>query len=166
MFEKLFNKKAKTPQSVSIVSPLTGIAVPLSEVPDEAFSGKFMGDGFAIEPADGVLVAPFDGTVAHVIDSRHALILEHASGLQLLLHIGINTVGLKGEGFIAKVKTGDAVKAGQELIEFDPELIRRAGYPLITPVVIANMELAAEVACSLGAVERGVGQVLTVALHP
>lgn len=164
MFEKLFNKKTK-PQSISITSPLSGIAVPLGKVPDEAFSNKMMGDGFAIEPTEGLLAAPFDGTVVHIIDTRHALILEHASGLQLLLHIGINTVGMKGEGFIAKVKTGDPVKLGQVLIAFDPELIRKAGYPLITPVVIANMELAAEVECHLGAVKRGVEQVLTVALQ-
>jgi glucose-specific phosphotransferase system IIA component len=164
MLEKLFNKKAK-PQSVSIASPLSGIALPLSQVPDEAFSNKMMGDGFAIEPTEGMLVAPFDGKVAHIIDTRHALILEHASGLQLLLHIGINTVGMKGEGFIAKVKTGDTVKMGQVLIAFDPKLIQKAGYPLITPVVIANMELVAEVECHLGAVERGIEQVLTVALQ-
>ncbi|WP_438444037.1 PTS sugar transporter subunit IIA [Gorillibacterium sp. sgz5001074] len=125
---------------LEILSPLTGESVPLELVPDDAFAGKHMGDGVAIEPSQGVLTAPFDGTVAHLIQTKHALILEHESGLQLLVHIGINTVALKGEGFRAMVGTGDKVWAGQPLIEFDMDFIRAKGFPLITPVVLANGE--------------------------
>lgn len=138
VFSKLFKKKQVN--GVEISSPLTGEAVSLEKVPDEAFATKCMGDGLAIEPTEGKLVAPFSGTVAHVIKSKHAVILEHDSGLQLLMHIGINTVSLKGEGFTTHVDTGDKVKAGQLLIEFDLDLIKRNGLPTITPLVIANSD--------------------------
>jgi PTS system sucrose-specific IIC component len=98
-----------------------------------------MGEGIAIEPSEGKVFAPFDGVIAHVmIKSKHAVILEHETGVQMLVHIGINTVGLKGEGFTAHVNSGDIVTAGQLLIEFDMEAIQAAGLPLITPVLIPN----------------------------
>lgn len=124
---------------LEIPSPITGKAVPLSEVPDPAFAEKHMGEGIAVEPTEGKAFAPFDGTVAHVMDkSKHAVILEHESGVQLLIHIGINTVGLKGNGFTTHVSTGDKVSKGQLLIEFDMDLIRQAGLPLVTPVLIPS----------------------------
>lgn len=124
---------------LEIPSPITGKAVPLSEVPDPAFAEKHMGEGIAVEPTEGKAFAPFDGTVAHVMDkSKHAVILEHESGVQLLIHIGINTVGLKGNGFTTHVRTGDKVSKGQLLIEFDMDLIRQAGLPLVTPVLIPS----------------------------
>lgn len=135
-----WTKRQHLVNQIEIVAPMTGKAVPLEQVPDEAFAQKFMGDGVAIEPADGVLVSPFDGKVAHLIDTHHAVIVEHESGLQMLLHIGINTVALKGQGFHAKAAAGDAVKAGQPLIECDLEAVKAAGYPVITPVVMANQE--------------------------
>lgn len=126
-------------QVLGIPSPITGKAVPLTEVPDPAFAGKHMGEGIAIEPAEGKAFAPFDGTVAHVMDkSKHAVILEHGSGAQLLIHIGINTVSLKGNGFKTFVNTGDKVSKGQLLIEFDMEAIQAAGLPLITPVLVPS----------------------------
>ena len=124
---------------LEIASPITGTAVALANVPDPAFSEKHMGEGIAIEPTEGKVFAPFDGVVAHVMNkSKHAVILEHETGLQMLVHVGINTVGLKGEGFTAHVKSGDVVTAGQLLIEFDINAIQAAGLPLITPVLIPN----------------------------
>ncbi|MCG7382209.1 sucrose-specific PTS transporter subunit IIBC [Paenibacillus sp. ACRRY] len=124
---------------LEIASPMTGTAVALANVPDPAFSEKHMGEGIAIEPTEGKVFAPFDGVVAHVMNkSKHAVILEHETGLQMLIHVGINTVGLKGEGFIAHVRSGDVVTAGQLLIEFDMNGIQAAGLPLITPVLIPN----------------------------
>ncbi|WP_338543615.1 sucrose-specific PTS transporter subunit IIBC [Paenibacillus tundrae] len=126
-------------ESLTILSPMTGTAVDLEQVPDPAFSEKHMGEGIAIEPSEGRVVAPFDGTIAHVmIKSKHAIILEHETGVQMLVHIGINTVGLKGEGFTLHVNNGDVVKAGQLLIEFDMDFIQNAGLPMITPVLIPN----------------------------
>jgi PTS system glucose-specific IIA component len=136
MLSKLFGKSKQ--KSIEITSPLSGKIVPLTEVPDEAFAGKHMGDGLAIEPSEGKIVAPFDGTVSHLIHTNHAIIIEHASGLQLLIHIGINTVAMNGEGFNAHVASGDSFQAGDTLIAFDQDKIKAAGYPTITPIVIAN----------------------------
>ncbi|MEJ8305306.1 PTS system trehalose-specific EIIBC component [Saccharibacillus sacchari] len=122
---------------LDLASPIQGKAVPLENVPDPAFAEKQMGEGIAIEPAEGRVVAPFDGTVAHVIDkSKHAVILEHATGVQVLIHVGIDTVGLKGNGFTAHVATGDVVKEGQLLLEFDQEIIKAGGYATISPIII------------------------------
>ncbi|MNH86095.1 PTS system beta-glucoside-specific EIIBCA component [compost metagenome] len=127
------------PRTLEILAPITGTAVLLDTVPDPAFAQKHMGEGIAIEPSEGRAFAPFDGTVALVMDkSKHAVILEHASGVQILIHIGINTVSLKGSGFTTHVQTGDKVKAGQLLIEFDIEAIRNAGLPLVTPVLVPS----------------------------
>ncbi|MDT0122571.1 PTS system trehalose-specific EIIBC component [Paenibacillus sp. RRE4] len=129
------NASAKT---LEVMAPMTGKAVPLEQVPDPAFAEKQMGEGIAIEPSGNQVVAPFDAKVAHVIKSKHAVILEHASGLQVLIHVGINTVSLKGEGFSMYVDTGDRVRAGEKLLEFDRNIIENAGYPLITPVIIPD----------------------------
>ncbi|MEK3982870.1 PTS system trehalose-specific EIIBC component [Paenibacillus sp. FSL K6-3166] len=129
----------ETQESVNIlelISPLSGTAVSLDQVPDPAFAEKQMGEGIAIEPSEGKVYAPFDATVAHVIKSKHALILEHASGVQVLIHVGINTVSLKGNGFTTHKNIGDKVQAGELLLEFDMKAIRAAGYPLITPIII------------------------------
>ncbi|MED4955430.1 sucrose-specific PTS transporter subunit IIBC [Paenibacillus macerans] len=132
-------KPAPAIDKLEIPSPITGKAVSITQVPDPAFAEKHMGEGIAIEPTEGKAFAPFDGTVAHVMDkSKHAVILEHESGVQLLIHIGINTVGLKGTGFTAHVNTGDKVTKGQLLIEFDMDVIREAGLPVVTPVLIPS----------------------------
>ncbi|SCY77364.1 PTS system, trehalose-specific IIC component [Paenibacillus polysaccharolyticus] len=129
------NASSKT---LEVMAPLTGKAVPLEQVPDPAFAEKQMGEGIAIEPSGNQVVAPFDAKVAHVIKSKHAVILEHASGLQVLIHVGINTVSLKGEGFSMYVDTGDRVRAGEKLLEFDRNVIENAGYSLITPIIIPD----------------------------
>ncbi len=123
---------------LEVLLPVKGKIVPLEQVPDPAFAERQMGKGVAIEPSEGKVVAPFDATVAHVIKSKHAIILEHASGVQILIHIGINTVSLKGSGFTAHVATGDQVKSGQLLLEFDREAILAAGYPLISPIIVPD----------------------------
>ncbi|CAM4463201.1 PTS system trehalose-specific EIIBC component [Paenibacillus typhae] len=121
---------------LELAAPISGTAVPLEQVPDPAFAEKQMGEGIAIEPSDGKVYAPFDATVAHVIKSKHALILEHASGVQVLIHVGINTVSLKGNGFTPHRNIGDKVRAGELLLEFDMDAIRAAGLPVITPIII------------------------------
>lgn len=166
MFSRWKSKKEEknAEASIEISAPVSGQAVPLSEVPDETFAGGHMGKGVAIEPTEGRLIAPFDGTIAHVVKTNHALILEHSSGLQLLMHIGIDTVSLKGNGFISNIATGDEVKAGQTLIEFDLEAIRTAGYRTITPVIVtSNVEYTPVVDFHYGSVTAGKNSILTVA---
>ncbi|WP_025692968.1 PTS system trehalose-specific EIIBC component [Paenibacillus zanthoxyli] len=125
-------------KELDIYAPLSGKAVPLEQVPDPAFAERQMGQGIAIEPTDGRVVAPFDGKVVHIIKSNHAVILEHASGAQILIHVGINTVSLKGAPFTMHVGIGDEVKAGQLLLEFDREAILQAGLSVITPIIVPD----------------------------
>ncbi|MBT2288516.1 PTS glucose transporter subunit IIA [Paenibacillus albidus] len=130
-------KKNAAPSYLDLISPLSGKIIPLEEVEDEAFSSKAMGEGFAVLPDLGKVTAPFDGNIAHIMEkSKHAILIEHTSGAQVLIHVGMNTVALKGEGFKAHVRSGDKVKKGQLLLEFDMETISRAGYSILTPVVV------------------------------
>ncbi len=121
-----------------IASPLHGDVVTLSEVNDDVFSGGLLGEGVAIRPKEGVLKAPFDGKVMMFLPSCHAVGLQDANGLELLIHIGIDTVNLNGQHFSSSLKVGDEVKAGETLITFDIAAIEQAGYDLITPVVVVN----------------------------
>jgi PTS system trehalose-specific IIC component len=124
---------------LEMTSPVAGEAVLLENVPDPAFAEKQMGSGIAVEPVEGKVTAPFDATVVHIAKkSKHAVMLQHASGVQILIHVGINTVGLKGEGFTTHVSIGDEVKAGQLLVEFDPQVIKAAGLPMITPIIVPD----------------------------
>ncbi|SDC72977.1 PTS system, trehalose-specific IIC component [Paenibacillus sp. CF095] len=151
--------------TLEIMAPLTGQAVSLEQVPDPAFAEKQMGEGVAIEPSGNLVVAPFDAQVAHVIKSKHAVILEHASGLQVLIHVGINTVSLKGEGFNMYVEAGEHVKAGQKLLEFDRKVIEDAGYPLITPIIIPDgQDMVERVEVTTGDVTSNQNGVLKVHL--
>ena len=124
---------------VTVLSPLNGTVTPLSQVKDPTFAEGILGQGVAIEPSEGKLYAPFDGTVLNVVDSRHAINLSGPNQIEMLIHIGLDTVELGGTGYTAKVQNGDQVKAGDLLIEFDLEKIRQ-NYETITPVLVTNAE--------------------------
>ena len=118
---------------------LSGKVIPLEEVPDDVFSKRIIGDGLAIEPTDHTVVAPAAGTVSVVMqDSKHACGITLDNGMEILIHIGIDTVAMNGDGFELFVNQGDHVEAGQPLISFDPEKIRAAGYPLATILIMTN----------------------------
>lgn len=121
-----------------LFSPLTGEVKSLTEVPDPAFAEGAMGKGIAIVPSVGQAVSPVNGTVGTILKSGHAVILLSESGAEILIHIGINTVQLKGQYFTPRVKAGDQVRKGDLLIEFELEKIREAGYNPITPIIISN----------------------------
>ncbi len=121
-----------------ITAPLEGRAVPLSEVPDPIFAAEKLGPGIAIEPTGNTVVAPADGTVLLVQKSGHAVALRLDNGIEMLIHVGLDTVQLNGEGFEVHVERKQHVRAGDKLITFDPEFIRSKDLPLITPVVISN----------------------------
>lgn len=123
-----------------IKSPMNGTVIPLSEVPDAVFSSEMLGKGFGVEPSEGKAYAPVDGEVTTVFDTKHALGLMSKNGVELLIHIGMDTVKLNGRGFDVKVKAGDQVKAGDLLAEFDMDLIKSEGYPVTTAVVITNTD--------------------------
>ena len=129
-----------------------GKTVPLREVPDEAFSDGVLGEGVAIEPAEGKLYAPCDGVVEMLADSLHAVNLRTDAGYGILLHVGIDTVSLGGRHFDAHVKAGERVKRGDLLISFDVERIREAGYATVTPMVVCDAEGANVVPLAQGEV--------------
>nr|WP_145406231.1 beta-glucoside-specific PTS transporter subunit IIABC [Paenibacillus xylanexedens] len=126
-------------QDEQVFSPITGEVRPLSEVPDPAFSEEIMGKGFAIQPTEGRVVSPINGTVFSLSKSGHAIGLVSDTGAEMLIHIGIDTVKLKGQFFSPKVQAGAKVSVGDVLMEFDREEIEKAGYTTITPVIITNM---------------------------
>ena len=128
-----------------IKSPMNGTVIPLSEVPDAVFSSEMLGKGFGVEPSEGKAYAPVDGEVTTVFDTKHAIGLMSKHGVELLIHIGMDTVKLNGKGFDVKVKTGDQVKAGDLLAEFDIDLIKGEGYPVTTAVVVTNTDDCEEI---------------------
>ena len=132
-------------QKEQIYSPLAGRVVPLSSVTDEAFSSGAMGKGLAIMPGEGVVVAPMDGVVTSLFPTGHAIGITSNAGTDILIHIGINTVSLKGKFFNPVVKERDAVKQGDVLIEFDIEQIQAAGYQTVTPVIVTLTQKEVEV---------------------
>ena len=127
-------------QSQLLHAHMNGKVVPLEQVPDEAFSGKVLGDGCAIEPTDDKLYAPCDGVIDTVFDTCHAVNMRSNQGAELLLHVGIDTVKLGGKYFTAHVQDGQQVKTGDLLLSFDADKIRQAGYQLTTPLIVCNSE--------------------------
>ncbi len=121
-----------------IVSPIKGELVKLEDIEDAAFSSGVLGQGIAIVPTDGKVVAPVNGVVTTLFPSLHAIGILSDEGIEILIHIGLNTVQLEGRGFKANIKQGDRVSKGQAILSFDMELIKEAGYSLVTPVVVTN----------------------------
>ncbi|WP_087974506.1 PTS system trehalose-specific EIIBC component [Oceanobacillus rekensis] len=121
-----------------IFAPLSGKVTPLENVPDPTFSGKMMGDGLAIEPTDGKVVSPVDGEVVLTFPTKHAVGIKSKSGIELLIHIGIETVSMDGEGFEVHVKQGEQVRVGDPLITFDLQLIKEKASSHTTPIIITN----------------------------
>lgn len=153
--EKLFVKPesgdvqaddAMSTENVELKAVLSGKAIPLDDVPDEVFSQHVMGDGLAIEPSDNTVVAPADAEVSVVMeDTGHACGLALAKGMELLIHVGVDTVDMGGDGFELLVKSGDKVRAGDPLIRFDPEKIRAAGHPTTTVIIVTEEGEAGEI---------------------
>lgn len=149
----LFKKKDNT---IQIGAPAKGVAVPIQEVSDPTFGEEILGKGVAIKPEEGKYYAPADGEISLLFDTLHAVSITTAEGAEILIHIGLDTVALKGEHFKAHVKTGDTVKKGDLLITVDLEQVKAAGYDVITPMVICNTDEFATVNAVTGSsVEPG-----------
>ncbi|MEZ3161134.1 glucose PTS transporter subunit IIA [Microbacterium sp. BWT-B31] len=153
-------------EPIDIASPLDGRVVPLDQVPDPVFASGTMGPGAAIEPSNTTVVSPGPGTVVAAQPTGHAFGLELDGGVEILIHVGIDTVNLNGEGFDVQVKNGDRVETGTPLVIFDRAVIEKAGYPLITPVIVLNADDFGEVAPILeGQISTG-GSLITVEPKP
>ena len=125
-------------EKIQILSPATGTVKDITEVPDKTFSDKILGDGAAVIPEEGKIFAPADGTVVNIMDTKHGIMFQTAQGVELLIHIGLETVNLNGKYFTSHVENGAQVKAGDLLVEFDLDAIKKEGYDPITPVVVTN----------------------------
>ena len=125
----------------TVYSPCVGQVINLSEVPDAVFSEKMLGDGVCVVPESGDFFSPVDGEIVQVFDTKHAYSIRSDDGLEILLHIGLNTVELKGEGFKSLVNDGDLVKKGEKIAQVNLEYVQDMGYQLYTPVLITNMSL-------------------------
>ncbi len=134
-FKKLFGKKAD-----SVCAPMAGKAVPITEVPDPTFAEGMLGNGIAIEPAEGKVYAPCDATVDMMFTTGHAVSLVADFGAEILIHVGLETVGLEGKPFTVHVANGGNFKKGQLLIEVDLEAVKAAGLNTITPMLICNTD--------------------------
>ncbi|MGD0031164.1 beta-glucoside-specific PTS transporter subunit IIABC [Paenibacillus illinoisensis] len=137
--------RSSTAVSEEITSPLIGTVKPLSQVNDPAFSSGAMGSGIAVEPAVGTVYSPVNGIVSHVTKTSHAIMITSENGAELLIHVGIDTVKLKGQYFSAHVKPGDEVKRHDALVSFEIENIKAAGFEVITPVIITNSDSYKEI---------------------
>lgn len=124
----------------AVYSPLEGKLIPMTEVPDETFASKALGEGVAVIPEKGCVYAPFDGEVEMVYDTGHAIGLVREDGMEVLIHVGINTVELGGKYYTAKVSNGQKIKKGDLLLEFDMDEIAKAGYSMVTPVIVTNSD--------------------------
>ena len=151
-----------TTRSAAIAAPFSGKLVPLSDVPDETFASGVLGEGIAIEPSDGLFCSPVDGTVETIAETKHAIGFAADNGLEILVHVGLETVSLKGEGFEVLVKEGDRVKVGQPVAKVDLALIRERGLKTITSIVLTGGADDLELHSADGMAEAGKTQVLTL----
>ncbi|WP_157670943.1 phosphoenolpyruvate--protein phosphotransferase [Chitinibacter sp. GC72] len=149
---------------IELKAPLSGVMVPLEKVPDPVFAQKMVGDGISIDPTSNILLAPLTGKVTQLHSSKHAVTITAPSGIEVLMHIGLDTVMLKGHGFNAKVKEGDIVDVGQPLIEFDMDLVARKAVSLLTQIVITNSDQVAQFIPATGLVAAGEQTALTLQL--
>ncbi|MGF7058919.1 PTS sugar transporter subunit IIA [Brassicibacter mesophilus] len=147
---------------IDIISPLTGEAIDISQVSDQVFSQKMLGDGIAIDPTDGNVVSPCNGKVIQVFPTNHAIGIETKEGIEILIHLGLDTVELKGKGFKRLVNEGDKVKTGDKLIEMDMAYLKDNAKSLITPVVITNGDKVESMEKLLGNVVHGESLVMKI----
>lgn len=151
LFKNLFNRKniSKVKQ-LYILNPIEGEIISIEDTPDEVFAGKMLGDGFAIKPKNNKVYSPVDGEIKVLFPTLHAIALETKEGIEVLIHIGINSVELKGEGFTKHVKEGDKVNQGDLLISFDKDIIESKAKSSITPIVITNMDKISDISIDYG----------------
>ena len=150
------------PEGTLLKAPLDGDILPIEEVPDPVFADKVVGDGLAINPTGNRVVAPCDGTIGKIFETNHAFSMETASGVELFVHFGIDTVELKGEGFKRIASEGQQINAGEPVIEVDLDFLREKARSLITPVVISNMDDVNRIEKNSGSVTAGNSDLLTV----
>ncbi len=144
-----------------MVSPQTGRIASLREIPDEVFSEKILGDGIAIVPSEENIVSPVKGEIVQVADTGHAFCIRSDDGVEILIHVGVDTIGLKGRGFDSFVSEGQKVNAGDLIGKADIKLIEQSGYPTHTAVLITNMHDLKDIQLEQGPAEAGKTQIIS-----
>src|SRR5471032_2566073 len=144
-----------TPQHLQLLAPLSGVLMPLDQVPDPVFASRVIGDGLCIDPTTKTLCAPLAGVISNVQTSGHAVSITDDHGVQVLMHIGLDTVQLQGKGFTALVREGERVTVGQALIEFDVDYIALHARSLLTLVLVVSGETFTRLAAASGLIESG-----------
>jgi len=152
------------PVRLILKAPLSGVVVPLANVPDPVFAGRMVGDGVSIDPVTTSLTAPCDGRIVQVHSAAHAVTLAAADGVEILMHIGLDTVQLKGRGFTPRVKAGDSVRAGDVLIEFDADYVATHAKSLMTEVIVTSSDRVAAMRHASGSVTVGTDTLLDITL--
>jgi phosphocarrier protein FPr len=152
------------PVHLVLKAPLSGIVVPLENVPDPVFAGRMVGDGISIDPVTTSLTAPCDGRIVQMHSAAHAVTLAAADGVEILMHIGLDTVQLKGHGFTPRVKAGDVVRAGDVLIDFDADYVATHAKSLMTEVIVTSTDRVAAMRPASGSVTAGADVLLDVTL--
>lgn len=143
------------PKEIKMMSPITGKVMDISQVPDPVFAEKMVGDGVAIEPTDGLILSPCQGRVVQIFPTNHALGIETKEGFDLLIHLGIDTVALKGKGFERLIEEGQTVEVGTPLIKMDLNIIAAEAKSIISPVVITSMDKIKKIDKTKGPVKAG-----------
>ncbi len=156
-----FFKKKKT---ISIKAPVTGTCIELKEVPDEVFANKMVGDGVAIKPSNGLVLSPCDGEIMQIFPTKHAIGILSQDGIEILIHIGIDTVNLKGEGFDVLVNVGDKVTVGLPIMRVDLGNIESNAKSIISPIIITNMYKVEKIALNHGPVSSAESDIITLTL--
>ena len=123
-----------------LYAPIQGKAIPREEIPDETFASGVLGDGIGIEPEIGEVTAPFEGEISSLTETRHAIGISGPGGMEVLIHVGVDTVKMNGDGFTLFVTEGQKVKAGERLMEFDIDKIKKAGYSTVSAVLLTNSD--------------------------
>lgn len=145
----------KKENNVKLYAPMTGEIIDLEKVPDEVFASKMVGDGLAIRPTEKEVLSPCDGKIVQLFPTKHAIGIETKEGIEILIHIGIDTVTLNGNGFKSFVSVGDKVFAGDKLLEIDLEHIENNAKSTITPILITNMDKVKELSKGKDNVKKG-----------
>lgn len=145
MFEKMKEMFGKESKGITILSPIEGSVVSADQISDPTFKEQLLGTTIGIQPAGNRVVAPVSGTINSIFETGHALTIVSDGGVELIIHIGLDTVQLKGQFFKIHAKDGDKIKPGDLLVEFDKDEIIKAGYDVITPIIICNSAMFSDI---------------------
>lgn len=148
-------------QSGTVYAPVSGKVIPSEKIPDETFAAGVLGRGVGIEPTEGIVVAPFDGVISFTTDTKHAVGISSVDGIELLIHVGVDTVAMKGDGFQCFVKEGQKVCIGDKLLSFDQEKVAAAGHSDVVVVLVSNSDEYKDLMIQVG-VCKALDSIITV----